>query len=192
MKSMPHEHNDNECSSAEAKDQKDEWESGRTGQPMAQQENGRKGKRGCMRRYLCDDPFEYMVMFIVSMSTVGFWIGTMAAAYSCGHIEGLPERGHLDAQNVVMAYGTVGFSALFVGTCNRFLPILRNGFVSIAVLGVYLGLCLWNWVAGVILETQHFDDQPFGLNVLVLMVLAHFVVFVSIGWYMVCRSIDPF
>lgn len=138
------------------------------------------------------------MLFIICMMTGGFWISTMTAASSCCDTEGLPERGNLDAKHVVLAYGAVGFSLVLMMTIIRWLSAgedLMNSFIGVVayLIGlVYLGLYLWIFIVGLLLESKHFDDQPFGLNVLVLMVVTHFFLFAMVGLYTVCRLIDPF
>jgi hypothetical protein len=140
----------------------------------------------------CVHCMEYSSFFFICLLTGGFWISTMVAASSCcGSTEEktLPE---------LIAYGSIGLSAIVVGTCIRGCIASSNinditespfGIVAYLVGLVYLGLYLWVFIVGILLESKHYDAQPFGLNVLVLMTLSHFVLMASVGFYFFGRFI---
>jgi hypothetical protein len=140
------------------------------------------------------DPFfTSILLFFAFMFTGAFWISTMVTAVYCCHTDTLPERGGLNGKRVVLSYGAVGISALLVGLCLRCSSSRYVGKVAYYLMGtVYSALYLWILIVGTILEHGHFYEHPFGINILVLLVLSHFCIFGVMGLCILGRSIDPF
>lgn len=121
-----------------------------------------------------------------------WWIGSIIAANVCCKTNDLPEKAHLNVQQAVTAYGIISISLVIVVggiSCIGGVSLHnenRDAGIAITICGglsalTFLGLYLWVFFVGIILLAQHYDTQPLGLNILMILTDSHMLLVIAIS-----------